>query len=222
MRPVSIYDVLRKAESERTERTTRSGEADMSETGAVGALNGELTNLHALVKDVARKLDSELSALRREQSENVASLEVSLGAMEDRIEDELFVRDDASAAQRFEALGARIDRAEATATAAVDGSHATGEAVARLESGQSRLARAIEATEQRVGQEVPRLRDELDELIEKRTQATVSEFVVRDQATRERLESRIDALRVDLDRSLRRQGMLLGTLVVAALFAYTC
>jgi DNA repair exonuclease SbcCD ATPase subunit len=185
-----IYEALRRAEAKRSQPDAR--DAEWSDEAAQ-ELSDDITSLDALVKRLEQRLDRELGSLRqvREDTlEHFASLEVSIDAIEDRLDD-----------------AERDDGQETSAE--------LNEQLDRLAAGVSELAERIE-------RELPTLRAELDETIEKRVQATLAQLVGREQTMRDRLEARIDALRRDLDSGMRRHALLIGAVLFIGFVAYVC
>lgn len=217
---MSIYDALQRAESRRLERVRRSLEVGMP--ASTQNLVDDVQALASMVKRLGQRLDDSSADLRQELSEVIASIEVAVDAMEDRLETELGPAEAAGTHERLREIDDRVAHLETQSVAIAETAHAADTTLARLDAAHGQLDTAMRTLEERVGQEIPQLRDELDELIEKRTQSSLSQLVGREEATRARLEARIDALRADLDRSLGRQSLLLGAAVLVGLIAYAC
>ena len=187
-----IYDALQRADARRSDLGSRQEAsepvpADLSRP----EISEEIAALAADLKRLQRRLEGELGEIKQESIEQFASLEISIGALEDRFDDE---------------------RGESSQT----------EFPAELREQISQLQVLAHALEDRIATELPTLRAELDETIDKRVLSAASQWVGRDQATRDRLEARIDALRRDLDRGQRRNTILIGAVLLTTFLVYAC
>lgn len=234
-----IYDALQQADARRVASDHEASEP-AAPSESVSELSEDLTALAAMVKRLELRLESELGETKGDTLEQLAALEISLGALEDRLEDELGeiplspVAGDESVPTPKGRLGAELDTVRSELRERVEAiEHSVRTAVELAESRQielppglteqiSQLDVLAHALEERIGREFPVLRAEFDETIDKRVQSAVSQLVGRDQATRERLEARIDALRRDLDRGQRRSSILIGAVLLTFVVAYVC
>ena len=229
-----IYDALQQADARRTTDQPEippESEVELSE---------DVSSLAALVKRLELRIERDLGGSKLETLEQLAALEISVGALEDRLEHELgeialdgevgddrvpttkgrvgaefdAVRDELRV--RVEAIDHAVDQAAALAASQ------PAELPPELTEQISQLDALAHALDERMRREFPVLRAEFDETIDKRVQSAVSQLVGRDQATRERLEARIDALRRDLDRGQRRSSILIGAVLLPFVVAYVC
>jgi len=230
---MSIYDVLQRAESRRSQSINNPdlGDGVPSHTAALG---DDVAALAAMVKRLEYRIEGELGGLRQDVLEQFASIEVSVAAMEDRLDEEGGTSTSQSNSESAEPVSAADEELRerfATLTERlvalegqvhdVDGTIVdTNSSQERLNSTLDQLSGTLRSLESRVNEELPGLRAEFDELIEKRVQSAVSQMIGREQTTRERLEARIDALRHDLDAGQRRHAIALGAALLLGLIAF--
>jgi len=197
-----------------------AGASDLSQLadsvhGLEARLGTQLEDVRAeqreAVSQLEGRLDGELPAVREDMARHLSHADASVREVGRRVDSELAALGDRVAPTEA-LLGEVSQRLDSALPAARD------ELIERL----APLDITVHAIEDRLEHELPALRDELSETIDKRIQSTVSQFVGREQATRDRLEARIDALRRDLESSGRRQSILIGLILLTGLLAWSC
>jgi hypothetical protein len=238
-----IYDALRRADVERgqveRDREQTVDDRALRPTGATArGERGLADDVHSLAAQVERfesRLDQAEARTLEWASEQVAALEVSIGALEDRVgdgrEDEpartgslagrihaLEARLGAAAAELFE----RVTKVEHRLPALLPTGPSAADVARSLEPRLEHVGQQLDALASRVAHELPGLRAELGETIDKRVHTAAAQLVGRENVMRDRLDARIDALRRDLDRGQRRQALIIAGVLLAAVVAYSC
>jgi len=151
----------------------------------------------------------------RELADDVSSLAAAVKRIERRLEQQLpEVRQEmAEELAGIEvSIGAIEDRLDLE----------LGPADPETQQGGAARARSLQQRLAHLEHELPILRPEMGETIEKRVQSAVSQLIERERTTRDRFEVRLDALRRDLDRGQQRHTILLGAILLCGLLVYAC